>query len=491
MRICFISNSITWVTGFSHQVKNLGLMFKKMGHEVWNICERPSEETYLINEVGFERYDPNAIDRELFAIQPDIVISLNGFVPALFWKSLLYTGQCKFFFWLPYESVIAMDQHKTLLEGVPKESIVFISNYANRLFGGGYNVIHHCYGPNERDDSILEKLSLRPQEYIIGVNRNEYRKRWDLFFKAAARYQQAFGKRKVLVHTNPEGFYPIKSLAAMYGIEQILTKYAFSKGISHEQLMSLYHHAEIKIDTTGGEGFGLTLLDSIRAGTHVMAGDHTCVPEVLGEYYAKLPVYGFCGNTSGVYANVDPTIEDIERFMADACDWRDINHFSPENIANQWLGLASLPKSVQYPWGYSGEEIRQQQFKIVADFASAIGNSVTELGGPNEKLIEACLFKGLDVESVGVYDGPPSRVARCIKTAAEHNLVAVITDEPIEAPLNFQWVLIRDGIPNKKPILSADFMSAYKRRPELEETLRQRNGVFLYKIYSKSDINPL
>ena len=55
------------------------------------------------------------------------------------------------------------------------------------------------------------------------------------------------------------------------------------KGLTHDELVALYNAADIYISTTGGEGFGLTLAESLACGTPVVVTDWAAEREVVGD----------------------------------------------------------------------------------------------------------------------------------------------------------------------------------------------------------------
>ena len=61
------------------------------------------------------------------------------------------------------------------------------------------------------------------------------------------------------------------------------------KGLTHDELVALYNAADIYISTTGGEGFGLTLAESLACGTPVVVTDWAAEREVVGDGGILIP----------------------------------------------------------------------------------------------------------------------------------------------------------------------------------------------------------
>ena len=60
-------------------------------------------------------------------------------------------------------------------------------------------------------------------------------------------------------------------------------------GLSREGLNALYNAADVYISTTGGEGFGLTLAESLAAGTPVIVNDWAADAETVGDGGILIP----------------------------------------------------------------------------------------------------------------------------------------------------------------------------------------------------------
>ena len=54
-------------------------------------------------------------------------------------------------------------------------------------------------------------------------------------------------------------------------------------GLSRDGLAALYNAADIYVSTTGGEGFGLTLAESLACGTPVVVNDWAADRETVGD----------------------------------------------------------------------------------------------------------------------------------------------------------------------------------------------------------------
>lgn len=95
------------------------------------------------------------------------------------------------------------------------------------------------------------------------------------------------------------------------------------RGLPAEGLNALYNAADVYVSTTGGEGFGLTLAESLAAGTPVVSNGYAAEVEVIGDggiiippltdKYGELittfnPVFGMAWSVPDVRAFAEPII---------------------------------------------------------------------------------------------------------------------------------------------------------------------------------------
>jgi glycosyltransferase involved in cell wall biosynthesis len=92
---------------------------------------------------------------------------------------------------------------------------------------------------------------------------------------------------------DPEGIDLVQELMRMP--EDVRQRVKFTnahdtfKGLSTEGLCTLYNAADIYISTTGGEGFGLTLAESLACGTPVIVTDWAADAETVGDGGVLIP----------------------------------------------------------------------------------------------------------------------------------------------------------------------------------------------------------
>lgn len=68
------------------------------------------------------------------------------------------------------------------------------------------------------------------------------------------------------------------------------------RGLTDEELRTLYCAADLMVSPTMAEGFGLCLAESLACGTPVVATDYSAVPEVVGPGGVLIPITGLITN---------------------------------------------------------------------------------------------------------------------------------------------------------------------------------------------------
>jgi glycosyltransferase involved in cell wall biosynthesis len=498
MKICFISNSVTWTTGFGQQVRILSKEFAKNGHEVFNICEnRLAEDTPWITEIAFAKFQLHSVDEELFRIKPDVCIVLNGSNRAFDCANLVYTGHCKFFFWFAYESLYVSSHHHHSFKECPKDSVVFLSWFHKHVWNHVEGtVIPHCVDVDmltnpdvENGYKLLAKMGAEPDiPVVVNANRNDVRKRWDKFFQVAQRLNE-FDDFQFLVNSSKDGYYDLEQLADIYGVKHC-TFFNFNqtyKGLSQEEFRDLLSACSFRVDSSSAEGFGLTVAEVAAIGLPQWVGDHTCMNEILGPDYPKFPQVGLFGSQGkSFYADIDMS-GDLIITGSDVKKAKDhvIKNFHPSAVYDKWMNLIESHQiPIDRKWGFNGTSKIGASLVAAAQFCEKVGGRIVEYDTYDGKFVDSCNYLGLDILSVNSGKIPLSErtLTKCVNAEnlrpPEGN-IAVVNDSSVP-PLvlsRYNWLLLRRRVPNKKQDIPGGFY---------------RNPNFSHEIYSKdSSVNPL
>jgi glycosyltransferase involved in cell wall biosynthesis len=538
MKIVIISGSTTTPLGFGQQTKILADQFVKAGHEVIVLCENKTDApTPGIEEFALGAFDVAKYDKELHRIAPKVVICFDWYMKLFQMPYMTYSGKCKFLLWFPYESAKVQHAHKSYFVNMPKDRVVFISDFTRRIWSKHANstrVIPHAVDTElwsspitiEERDEVYDKFRLNSShEYVININRNDPRKRWDLFFDAAEHLSRRYPHFRFIVHSNNEGYYNFYEMEEWYGIKGkvIYTDFNLVTGLSRKDLANLVKCCALRVDPSSGEGFGLTVAEVAAAGVPQLVFNHTTMPEILGKDYPMAKPAGNIVTPSGLY--IYGTAEELvrqeekltDKLIRDAQD-HVIWNFNPETVASNWLNLIENTEgpSKKYRWGYNGTAEMSYTAVGVGYFASKIGGRVVEIGTHDGRIVDACLYFGLDIESFYDDYSLPMLHKRTLDSCKPmrdiwpDGKILVMTDyhedlflkygerynSIVNQSVKYDWILIKKSnptvtkFPENFEVLGRGF-KLFTRRPELEAAMKIRYNSFSHEIWSKDpDASP-
>jgi glycosyltransferase involved in cell wall biosynthesis len=213
----------------------------------------------------------------------------------------------------------------------------------------GFSVIPHGFehGVFEPRDQATarRKFGLPPDAFVItNVGTNQFRKRLDLTMRAFARVKKGVPHAVLVLHCagyNPASLdgYNLRQLARLYGVHEsvYLTHERFGD-LSDDNLCWLYNTADININTSGGEGWGLCSIESGACGVPQVVPDWSGTREIWEGHAALIPIVDYriepksvlntahavidhhvLANTLVAYAQSTTAQVDAERSVALAC----------------------------------------------------------------------------------------------------------------------------------------------------------------------------
>ena len=533
MKIAFISGSTTTPLGFGQQTKILSDHFLKHGHEVFVLCEnRTADETPGIEEYALGQFDVTKYDRELFRIKPDVVICFDWYMKLFQLPYLSYSGRCKFLMWFPYESSKIQHGHRNYFVNLPKNRLVFISDFHRKIWSKYANsdlLIPHAIDVDtwsapltiEERDETYDRFRLNNKyNYVINLNRNDPRKRWDLFFQAAEELLRRDHNYRFIVHSNRDnGYYNFDELEDWYGVKGkvIYTDFNLIQGLTRREMANLVKCCSLRIDSSAGEGFGLSVAEVAAAGIPQLVFNHTTMPEILGPNYPMAVASGTLTTPSGMYisgtgAELARPFEAITEDHVEEAKNNVLTKLNPQVIGDQWLRLIEATEggSPRYRWGFNGTAEMSYTAVGLAHLASRIGGKVVEIGTHDGRVVDACLYHGIDITSF--YDDYSlaminARTKSYCKPMSEYwpdGRTLIMTDyhedlyrrygnryqSVVNQSCKFDWVLLKRNnpsvtdFPEDFEILGRGF-KLFTRRPELEAAMKVRYNSFSHEIWSK------
>ncbi len=141
---------------------------------------------------------------------------------------------------------------------------------------------------------------------LINVNRNERRKALVQSLQVLKRLNELGVPARLYLHTHTENKgenFDLKQAGAQlgltYGVEWVAADEFFQKSVgtlSEAQLNELYNAADMCLTTTLGEGWGLSVTEAAAAGVHVIAPNHTSLPDIAAILKGRISLVD-CGAT--------------------------------------------------------------------------------------------------------------------------------------------------------------------------------------------------
>jgi len=296
MKICFVGTSTARNTGYAKVMTNLirGLkdsmeIFHYAMHDCIKKIREPEVPTKSVEEYGFQGLkaycEENAV--EVVFIYNDIGVILQflkEWKPPRLWVYLDTMGHG-----IAPPLIKALQEHS--------ERIYFLNSYWKEHYNlpNSYTLDHGVdttiFKPVEESITVeLRKMLNIPlgAKIILNANRNSKRKRLDLCISGFVQYckKHPVNNYFLLLMTAKDGFYDIGNVLyeeiKKHGHDcssRIRTIHTDKINITDEKINEFYNLADYGINTSYGEGFGLTAIEHLTLGK----------PQILTD----LPNYNF------------------------------------------------------------------------------------------------------------------------------------------------------------------------------------------------------
>jgi glycosyltransferase involved in cell wall biosynthesis len=207
-------------------------------------------------------------------------------------------------------------------------------------------------------------IGLDPAAILLyRADRNMPRKRYPSMLRAVAPVLAAHPEAHLLMHCltideggNLDDFRG--HLWAQYGPEVVkrmeTTKIHDRGEIADRKLLNILYNAADLYLSTGAEGFGLTIAESLAAGTPVVGMDFSSVPEVIGDAGVLVPVGYLIENIYAYHwANVDEPkyTEAVEFLVTHKQRRRELGKLGPRHVERNftWAKAAERFAEIRQP----------------------------------------------------------------------------------------------------------------------------------------------
>ena len=226
-----------------------------------------------------------------------------------------------------------------------------------------HGVDHNVFKPMDRKDA-KRRLGFDPDRFLVlRVDKNSFRKDYPDTWRALAPVLRRYSDIDVHFHCLPVAYDGYDLRAAMWNDEDIRERVSFSPNLTGQSgwdvghLATLYAAADLFVSTSWGEGFGLTLLESMACGTPVIASDTSAVTEVVGDGGILVPPKTMIPVPAGQYQ----MLPDVPAFT-DAID-----HFYQSKGLRRDLGEKAVAQAAKFSWDEAARRMNDEIDKALID----------------------------------------------------------------------------------------------------------------------------
>jgi glycosyltransferase involved in cell wall biosynthesis len=305
VKVILVGNAPWSHSAYAGQLYSIAKSLQKDGHKVWWMPNFGFEGGFMewdgIEFLPSERGGGdgnNIIGWHVLATEADIVLSLSD----------VHTFQDyggSSFRWVAYTPI-----DSTKVDGLTRQvlkrawRVVTPSLYGQaRLEEVGISARHIPHGlnsvfteppPADAGPYFRDKHNIPEDAFLIGsVGRHAYhpgRKQLDRLLKAYSIFRSRHPDDPMVLylHTDPAGEHGALSLvdlAQHLGIKaedlRFPDPYNYHLGYTKEALVCMYTALDLYVQPSGGEGFGLPVIEAQACGTTVIASDNTCMRELI------------------------------------------------------------------------------------------------------------------------------------------------------------------------------------------------------------------
>lgn len=358
MKILFSSNAIWANTGYGIQAKYLLPGFRRLGHEVAQFAfyglrgAKIDAGGIVIYPPGFEPWGSDIIGAHAEDFKADLVMTLQDLWP----MPDTYRDLCgrPWAPWFPVDlsPVPQMVVERARLADFPITYSRFGTDEM-ALAGVDCHYIPHgvnveVYKPGDRRQA-RSNLGFGQDDFIIamvGANKGTpSRKSFPEALLMFQRFQREYPEALLYLHTdktaNNSGidFKVLMQTLPDFPVERVrfVDQYRNHLGLPEEYLADVYNAADVLLQPSQSEGFGIPVIEAQACGCPVLVNDCTSMPELVQYGLAIPPIQQGYAPIGGWYG-----IPDVDKFT-EALAWiydqrgdESARHFAAERIAEYY-----------------------------------------------------------------------------------------------------------------------------------------------------------
>ncbi|HAM71146.1 MAG TPA: hypothetical protein DCM86_05840 [Verrucomicrobiales bacterium] len=302
LRILWVSDSPLMATGFARVTREVvGRLLFQPGLEVtclgWGYDGWPYDPARFAGRIYpcvASRHGGEVFERVVNEFRPQVVITLGEIWMLQWLQSHPARGEFKWIAYLPIDGGPVYPPWEPILRGM--DEIVAMSAFGQEILRAGVPSKRIHLIPHGVDPGVFRPLANRIElkseprirgKFVIGcVARNQPRKNIPALVKAFSRVVEKHQQLHLILHMNPcDVGHDLVTLLKRYGLEGCADvgspHFSHQEGVSDEELNVLYNVCDLTVLPTNAEGFGLPIIESLAAGTPVVATDHSACPELV------------------------------------------------------------------------------------------------------------------------------------------------------------------------------------------------------------------
>lgn len=269
--------------------------FSIVTHSICNeLCQKCDIDVFGIRYDGRETHPypyhiyPGRLDKDIYSVdyanelinktRPDVVIIFNDdHVINSYLKNIVLPPGTRV---IPMFPVNMLPVDKESIMGFGDSTVLTYTNFSrnkvrevnpNLTISAVYHGVNHDVF--QKVDGVKESVGLKDSFVVGTINSNTYRKRLDLFLKGFAKFAKGKSDVKCLIHaTNKDYSYELGNIVNDLGIgnKTILS----TSPRDFIEINALYNMMDVNVNTSMGEGFGLSLIEGAACGVPVLCPSH-------------------------------------------------------------------------------------------------------------------------------------------------------------------------------------------------------------------------
>jgi glycosyltransferase involved in cell wall biosynthesis len=320
-KILWLTDSVWQPTGYGIVGRNvLKHLAKNPEFEVHAVClehiggKIKVDEGYTCHPRLMDDHGFDILGGYIKELNPDIVVTLRDVgLQAGYAQSIIKCKQegwkGKWYAYLPIDTGRTAHDWPAILK--PMDKIIAMSLWGKKIIKEqmGFDSV---YIPHGVDTDVFKPMTAEEKEkekkgkpysdsFIVGaVGRNQYRKMWNCAVKGFAGFAKDKNDVCFLYHSdvNPAAHsdgWIFEYIGIKYGCQNKMlpTFKNLNAGtrfwIDDPMMNRIYNHFDVFMLLTGGEGFGIPILEAQAAGIPVITTDYTTGRELVGDHGILIP----------------------------------------------------------------------------------------------------------------------------------------------------------------------------------------------------------